>query len=70
MAIEAASLVEDRVSTQLDEVRYRPIVAGAFVAAAFGLVIVSFEISIGLGISSTSLGEIHLPRCHCSQASF
>ncbi|MBO4224386.1 hypothetical protein [Bradyrhizobium neotropicale] len=55
MTIEAATLVEDGVLT--DDVRYlrwTPIIAGALVAAAFAFTLVTFGVTIGLGISSTS----------------
>ncbi len=57
MTIEAATLVEDGVPTFTDDVRYlrwTPIIAGALVAAAFAFTLVTFGITIGLGISSTS----------------
>jgi hypothetical protein len=57
MTIEAPTLVEDEVSTLSDDVRYlrwTPIVAGAFVAAAFALVLLTFGVTIGLGVSSAS----------------
>ncbi|WP_029583035.1 hypothetical protein [Bradyrhizobium sp. URHD0069] len=57
MTIEAPTLVEDEASTLPDEVRYlrwTPMVAGAFVAAAFAFILVTFGVTIGLGVSSTS----------------
>ncbi|WP_454616610.1 hypothetical protein [Bradyrhizobium cenepequi] len=57
MTIDAPTLVEDEAPTLPDEVRYlqwTPIVAGAFAAAAFAFVLVTFGVTIGLGVSSTS----------------
>lgn len=57
MTIESPTLVEDEALTFPDEIRYlrwTPIVAGALAAAAFAFILVTFGITIGLGVSSTS----------------
>jgi hypothetical protein len=57
MTIESPTLVEDDAVTLPEEVQYlrwTPIVAGAFAAAAFAFILVTFGITIGLGVSSTS----------------
>jgi hypothetical protein len=57
MTIESPTLVEDDAPKRSDEVRYlrwTPIVAGAFVAAAFAFIPVTFGVTIGLGVNSTS----------------
>jgi hypothetical protein len=56
MTIEAATLVDDEVPTlsEVGYLRWTPIVAGAFVAAAFAFILVTFGVTIGLGVSSTS----------------
>src|SRR5690348_9861429 len=57
MTIEAPTLIEDEALTLPDDgeyLRWTPVVAGAFAAAAFSFILVSFGITIGLGVSSTS----------------
>src|SRR5690349_24764441 len=57
MTIEAPTLVEDEAPTFPDEVRYlrwTPIVAGALAAAAFAFILITFGVTIGLGVSSSS----------------
>ena len=57
MTIEAPMLVEDEALTLPDGGRYlrwTPIVAGAFAAAAFAFILTTFGVTIGLGVSSTS----------------
>lgn len=57
MTIDAPMLVEDEALTLPDEGRYlrwTPIVAGALAATAFAFIFVTFGVTIGLGISSTS----------------
>jgi hypothetical protein len=57
MTIEAPTLVEDEAPTLPDAARYlrwTPIVSGAFAAAAFSFILVSFGVTVGLGVSSTS----------------
>ena len=57
MTIEAPTLVEDEALTLPDDreyLRWTPVVAGAFAAAAFSFILVTFGVAIGLGVSSTS----------------
>lgn len=57
MTIEAPTLVEDEALTLRDAPRYlhwTPIVAGAFAAAAFAFILLTFGVTIGLGVSSAS----------------
>ena len=57
MTIEAPTLVEDKALTLPGEGQYlhwTAIVAGAFSSAAFGFILVTFGITIGLGVSSSS----------------
>jgi len=57
MTIEAPTLIEDEALTLPDDgeyLRWTPVVAGAFAAAAFSFILVTFGITIGLGVSSTS----------------
>ncbi|MDI4232303.1 hypothetical protein OZ411_05670 [Bradyrhizobium sp. Arg237L] len=57
MTIEAPTLVEDEALTLADEVRYlhwTPIVGGALAAAAFAFILITFGVTIGLGVSSAS----------------
>lgn len=57
MTIEAPTLVEDEALTISEQGRYiqwTPVVAGAFAATAFGFVLVTFGVTIGLGVSSAS----------------
>jgi hypothetical protein len=67
MTIESPTLVEDDALALLEEVQYlrwTPIVAGAFAAAAFAFVLVTFGITIGLvSVQPHQPGETHLPRC-------
>ncbi|MBR0797960.1 hypothetical protein JQ615_21455 [Bradyrhizobium jicamae] len=57
MSIESPTLVADEALSLPDQHRYlrwTPIVAGAFAAAAFAFILISFGVTIGLGVSSTS----------------
>ncbi|WP_407150612.1 hypothetical protein [Bradyrhizobium sp. ORS 86] len=57
MTSEAPALVEDEAATLPVQIRYlqwTPIIAGAFAAAAFAFVLMTFGVTIGLGVSSAS----------------
>ncbi|MEK9284662.1 MULTISPECIES: hypothetical protein [unclassified Bradyrhizobium] len=57
MTIEGPTFIEDEAPTIPDQGRYlrwTPIVAGGFVATAFTFILVTFGVTIGLGVSSAS----------------
>jgi len=57
MTREAPTLVEDEVPTlpgRIHHLRWTPIVAGAPAAAAFAFILMTFGVTIGLGVSSAS----------------
>jgi hypothetical protein len=57
MSVEGPTLVDEEVLTLPEEDQYlewTPVVAGALGAAAFSLILVTFGVTIGLGVSSTS----------------
>lgn len=55
MTIETPTLVEDEApALPYGYLRWTPIVAGAFAAAAFAFILLTFGVTVGLGVSSTS----------------
>ena len=65
MTIEAPTLIEDEALTLPDDgeyLRWTPVVAGAFAAAAFSFILVTFGITIGLGALGTHVDTLRSTR--------